>query len=333
MAMIGNIQLLRAYAALAVVVYHTGTKFGPQHGTDFKGVAIFFVISGFLMCTFVTESPRDFLIKRLIRIVPLYWAATLLLVYLFGGITWHDWRDVAMSLAFIPHTSTQGNWQPTLGVGWTLILEMYFYTVFAISMAVAGTKAPLLASAVLIIGVIVAAYWGPDTIIGRYLGSLYILQFVVGICIFFAINTLRTRLTSCQISWLWLPATILTGMLVCLFEPPAPSIGSIAVSFGIPALVVAVALMLAVAGRDTVSPIVILLGNASYAIYLIHTIALEWLRQKGIIIAHDPVLIPLFLITIIALSCAIYIYFENQIRLALRYVVLVQHVKPEPQHP
>lgn len=328
--MIGNIQLLRAYAALAVVVYHTGTKFGPQHGTDLKGVAIFFVISGFLMCNFVTESPRDFFVKRLIRIVPLYWAATLLLVYLFGGIAW---RDVAMSLAFIPHTSTQGNWQPTLGVGWTLILEMYFYTVFAVSMAVAGTKAPLLASAVLIIGVSVAGFWGPDTIIGRYLGSLYILQFVVGIGIFFAIHTVRKRLTSCQISWLWLPVTILIGILACLFEPPAPSIGSIAVSFGIPALVVAVALILAAAGRDATSPIVMLLGNASYAMYLFHTIALEWLRQKGITIAHDPVLVSIFLIAITALSCVIYICFENQIRLVLRHVVLAQHIKPEPQHP
>ncbi|MDH4186426.1 MAG: acyltransferase, partial [Nitrospira sp.] len=320
--MIGNIQLLRAYASLAVVVYHTGTTFGTQHGTDFKGVAIFFVISGFLMCNFVTESPRDFFVKRLIRIVPLYWAATLLLVYLFGGIERHDWRDVAMSLAFIPHTSTQGNWQPTLGVGWTLVLEMYFYTVFAASMAVAGTKAPMLASAVLIIGVIVAVFWGPDTIIGRYLGSFYVLQFVVGICIFFAINTVRKRLTSGPISWLWLPVTVLFGILACIFEPPTPSIVSIAVSFGVPALVVAVALILAATGRDAASPIVILLGNASYAIYLFHTIALEWLRMKGITIAHDPVLVPIFLFTITALSCAIYICFENQIRLALRHVVL-----------
>jgi peptidoglycan/LPS O-acetylase OafA/YrhL len=197
-------------------------------------------------------------------------------------------------------------------------------------MAVAGTKAPLLASAVLTIGVVVAVLLGPDTIIGRYLGSLYILQFVVGIGIFFVINTnaFRTILTNGHISWLWLPVTLLIGMLVCLLEPPAPSIGSLAVSFGIPALVVTVALTLAAAGRDVASPTVILLGNASYAMYLFHTIALEWLRQKGITIAHNPVLVLIFLITITALSCGIYIFFENQIRLALRHIVLAKRIKP-----
>ena len=47
--MISNIQVLRAFAALAVVFYHTGYFIDGRVHTDFQGVAVFFVISGFIM--------------------------------------------------------------------------------------------------------------------------------------------------------------------------------------------------------------------------------------------------------------------------------------------
>jgi exopolysaccharide production protein ExoZ len=74
--MISNIQLLRGLAALAVAFYHAGYVIPGTTHTDFLGVPVFFVISGFIMTHITRASSDDFLLHRLIRIVPLYWLAT-----------------------------------------------------------------------------------------------------------------------------------------------------------------------------------------------------------------------------------------------------------------
>jgi exopolysaccharide production protein ExoZ len=79
---IGAVQGLRAAAALMVVVAHVV----PSFVIGQAGVDIFFVISGFIM---VYASERAFgqpgasslfISRRLIRIVPLYWATTAVLL-------------------------------------------------------------------------------------------------------------------------------------------------------------------------------------------------------------------------------------------------------------
>jgi len=51
-----------------VVAYHLNVLPFRQAGVD-----VFFVISGFIMACVAPYEGRDFLVKRLIRIVPLYW--------------------------------------------------------------------------------------------------------------------------------------------------------------------------------------------------------------------------------------------------------------------
>jgi exopolysaccharide production protein ExoZ len=85
--MISNLQFLRAVAAIAVVFYHTRYQL---HGvsTSFQGVALFFVISGFIMTYITREDTKNFYAKRLIRIIPLYWLSTFLFIILTNlGIT------------------------------------------------------------------------------------------------------------------------------------------------------------------------------------------------------------------------------------------------------
>ena len=76
-----NVQLLRFFAAAAVLVGHAGDLFVPAAAHIrtvpwSAGVDVFFVISGFVM-TYLTQGqfgrpgvPRAFLIRRIIRIVP-----------------------------------------------------------------------------------------------------------------------------------------------------------------------------------------------------------------------------------------------------------------------
>ncbi len=83
---IASIQGLRALAAGMVLWYHACVFANAQAGYSLSltnagaaGVDIFFILSGFII-TFVTRNgaqPVDFLVRRLIRIAPLYWFYTL----------------------------------------------------------------------------------------------------------------------------------------------------------------------------------------------------------------------------------------------------------------
>ena len=89
--MVVVIQYLRGLAAVLVVYAHLDTQISrisadlhlPYASIGIWGVDIFFVISGFIMYVVAIESdvgPGHFLIRRAIRIVPLYWLLTALIV-------------------------------------------------------------------------------------------------------------------------------------------------------------------------------------------------------------------------------------------------------------
>jgi peptidoglycan/LPS O-acetylase OafA/YrhL len=144
---------LRAAAALGVTCTHiVGYEFVRQYQLpeilpafpigNF-GVDVFFVISGFVM-VYASEPyfgrPRgsqEFFLRRLARIVPLYWATTtIILVYLI--LQYHDLTavnftpaSVLASYLFIPVPQTDGFMAPVHGVGWTLNYEMFFYACFS----------------------------------------------------------------------------------------------------------------------------------------------------------------------------------------------------------
>lgn len=159
---LSHIQSLRGFAALLVVCYHAKTMlnetFGHNWGDLFFnkgafGVEIFFIISGFIMVytsqsienkTFKFSASIDFILKRLIRIAPLYYFLTLLFVVLSNKISQYFFSvfkfDLITSLLFYPYTRF-----PVLLVGWSLNFEMFFYIVFAISLFCQKRRNQLLA--------------------------------------------------------------------------------------------------------------------------------------------------------------------------------------------
>src|SRR5262245_15966976 len=68
-----SVQALPAIVAVSVAAYHA-VVFGFD---GIWGVDLFFVISGFIMCHVTSESGKHFLLKRAIRVVPLYWLGTI----------------------------------------------------------------------------------------------------------------------------------------------------------------------------------------------------------------------------------------------------------------
>jgi exopolysaccharide production protein ExoZ len=146
MRQILTIQYLRGIAACSVAFHHIVLVYAPKSGWDIGsfGVDIFFVVSGFIMIL-VSRSDEasfgNFMLHRLVRIVPLYWFVTIILAIcalfkpnlfpLSLPTTWH----MLGSLLFIPHTYLDtGLVQPLLMQGWTLNFEMYFYLIVGLAL-------------------------------------------------------------------------------------------------------------------------------------------------------------------------------------------------------
>lgn len=137
-----SVQYLRGVAAFSVLATHAlQWPLGvPNMGllkTGRFGVEVFFVISGFIITMIAGDGrfdPKDFLLRRIFRIVPAYWIATFLVLAL-ALLMPQQFRNTVptvegliKSLLFIPSVDPKA---PLLLLGWTLDYEAFFYLAFA----------------------------------------------------------------------------------------------------------------------------------------------------------------------------------------------------------
>jgi exopolysaccharide production protein ExoZ len=171
------LQLLRAVAATGVVISHVRYDFLHHFGlpdglpgfinAGAAGVDLFFVISGFVMVySSETLFGRDraatiFLVRRVARIVPLYWLmSALMIAYVAArGFAASDASptQAVLSFLFIPYPRPSGEMSPVYGVGWTLNYEMFFYAVLALCLA--ARRAITVARVAIALAVLALAGW------------------------------------------------------------------------------------------------------------------------------------------------------------------------------
>jgi len=172
-----SIQALRLVAALLaawphaclfshLLARHLGAPVPDLPGAALgkSGVDVFFVISGFVMVHSSQRlygrpgARRLFVLRRIVRVVPMYWLATLAL--LAWSLRTHappwDGATIASSLAFMPYPSlgNHGAVIPFLVPGWTLNYEMLFYLVFALCLARSGVLTVARVAGVLLVAVV-----------------------------------------------------------------------------------------------------------------------------------------------------------------------------------
>ena len=101
------------------------------------GMAVFFILSGFLITRFLLERPNvpDFLFRRFFRIVPLAWLAMLVVLVATG----------APSTYYLPHFLFYANLPPIhlTDAGshlWSLCVEAQFYVGIALLVALLGRR-------------------------------------------------------------------------------------------------------------------------------------------------------------------------------------------------
>ncbi|MET3924734.1 acyltransferase [Devosia sp. 2618] len=269
-----SLQILRFIAALLVVLHHLSQQYQadvfPFGGF---GVDLFFVISGFVIAlTSNHVTPRQFLVDRAARIVPLYWVLTIALVVaalLAPGLlktTTATPIDIVQSLLFIPYARETGAIQPILFLGWTLNYEVFFYGLFAVALLFGRWRYLLILA--LLAALATIGYTTQTDIVPLVVWTNgIILEFGFGIVLYLAWQAGHIRRLG---PWPALVGiTLVTIAAVQNLNLPRE------LTFGIPAaLIVAGALNIAIPNRGLWAP-VILLGNASYSIYLIHPYVIQ----------------------------------------------------------
>ena len=296
-----GVQYLRAVAAIMVAYLHLQTQipsYQPllgHHGffdTDrlAAGVDIFFVISGFIMLvTSRHTSPTTFALRRIVRIVPLYWTMTLLLAAVAilnpQGVrtTVLTGTYLLKSLLFIPYANPgdAGQLAPLLIPGWTLNFEMYFYALFALVLFAPERHRVWLNGSVFaaILCVPRIVPHAADSAFVQFYANMRILEFWVGMLIgsFYLKGYLRLpRL----VSW----TLLLAGFAGLMVSNAAMSgLRSHWAIFGLNSLLPAGSIVLSVVALEQVGAVrqhalAALLGDASYSIYLTHVFSLHLAR-------------------------------------------------------
>ncbi len=267
---------MRAIAALMVMAFHV--THGKWH-IGAAGVDIFFVISGFIMGAIgMHERPGTFLVKRAIRIIPLYWTLTLIMCAaslvpgLFSTFSFDAVRLIK-SLVFIPYTDPAGHLWPLMVVGWTLNYEIFFYLVFAAGL---WFKRPLLITCVVMLAFsLLAPVFGAQSDLGRFYFNPILLEFMAGLIL--------SRYLYAVPAWLGFPA-LLAGIiglaLSQIYGPADPGLWR-TVLCGIPAFLIVggACIIEKKIGWSKLSRPLEYIGDASFSLYMLHPI-LNDLCQK-----------------------------------------------------
>jgi exopolysaccharide production protein ExoZ len=265
-----------------------------------------------------SPSPSAFLRGRIARIAPLYWIATGVMVAgalagLFPNMRLSAWHVFA-SLAFIPSRSpSTGEIWPVLVQGWTLDYEMFFYALFAVGLLLpARRRLPCLVAIFL---VLVAAGWaiGPETPVLKVWTSPLLLEFLLGIGLGKA--WLDGRIPS--------PAAGMTLIAVALAG--FAFVGTTYVGFTPfvlgPLAAALVAGVLAFENRGAVPRFrpASYLGNASYSIYLWHTMAISVAAKLGSLFSIPALVVfGAAVVSGIAIGAAVHEILEKPIAAALK---------------
>jgi exopolysaccharide production protein ExoZ len=250
------------------------------------GVDVFFVISGFIMYQLSQDrfglhgATRNFILKRLVRIVPLYWiftTAMLIVIWRFPENVVHSDISVLQvigSYLFIPVANPYLQFSPVLIAGWTLNFEALFYALFAIALLFERkTGLVFVACALSLLGIVgivlpfketALAFWCNPIVLEFLLGIWLARQRSTGFCwslsfglmvsaIGFAAMIVLKQMGIAEHYWIWRP-----------------------VWMGVPALAVCAGLTLCPESSNAGfwKRLLIFGGDSSYSLYLSHPFAI-----------------------------------------------------------
>jgi peptidoglycan/LPS O-acetylase OafA/YrhL len=315
---INSIQYLRAFAAILVVYTHS-LSFINGGGDSYQGnffflkkfgaigVDLFFVISGFIISyvSYKLNGKREFLEflkKRFLRVNPTYYIASLfalILRFISKPDSSFPSSEVIKSFTIIPIIDHGPfSWKPMLPVGWTLAFEWLFYLLFALLILLSVRK-KFVAVILIIGGLTFLGYILPlDNIQYKFITSPIIWEFGMGVLIYLVYSRWGNYINK-QIG---------IGMLVCggllyiaiilkgygVYSEAHANTEAQAnynslfywyrtILWGFPSAMIVFGCIFWEKGEEFKSffsnKTILLLGDASFAIYLVHTLVISFINK------------------------------------------------------
>jgi peptidoglycan/LPS O-acetylase OafA/YrhL len=311
-----SLQALRALAATTVIFDHI-----PFARWGSFGVDIFFVLSGFVICHITATDTSHFFLKRIFRVVPLYWICTLGvagIALLSPGLlvsTSFSAAALLKSLFFIPFRRPDHKIAPLLFLGWTLHYEMLFYAIFGIALKVTRKHARVLAIAGLIglfiVGKLCRMYHHTNVVLLFY-SKFVVMEFVFGILCYILWIRYGAAIRRVPALVLMAAATASYAFFVLMdlhildsYGPYFRHVPDILLK-GVPASLILL-FFLSLEGRFKFPALALLIGDASYSLYLLHPYILESLNRKMFALDHfSPFTFAVMILSIaVCYSCAV----------------------------
>lgn len=324
-----GLQILRGLAAALVVVNHLPIEdrfieFGAA------GVDIFFVISGFIILhtSYPTgrppQRPSQFAAKRISRIYPFYWFCLIVTLGLWTVGLFHTLKPTPQLLieSFFLWPSSSGG---IIGVSWTLSYEVYFYVLFLLSLFLQNRQLSLLLVSSSIVGLLII---GSSNDTSSFLGNPIVCEFCFGMCLAYAWSVYKIRGSKI------LSCAAVAGFILMCWAPfwiakdyePLPSVRWAV--WGVPAVLIVAAFLTVRETNSTLQRMAVLIGDASYAIYLTHPFVMITYRK----LARDQsasveaaYFSPVLFIVSLAVGTAAYYFIERHLIAADRKLLAVTY--------
>lgn len=293
---------------LMIVFGYAAGGFGPLSWFGFFGVDLFFVTSGFVIWPMMSKANalfRDrlnFIVGRALRIYVPY--LTVLSVVIYFGLG-SGQADVAKSIMLYPQRISM----QLLPVAWTLVYEVLFYIVAFGIMFVADSRhryyvlaaivIVFVLKAIIVIATNAASFYDynaflvgvtynrwVDGLLFGYLTSLWFVEFFAGVTISYLLSRGYSEriLQHAMIIWaaavVWLSVAIYISVNIYgvsmtrgdMFVPRIILFGGAASLIFLAAIATEMRAFINVFPK-TIVDFFVWLGNGSYSIYLIHTVA------------------------------------------------------------
>lgn len=306
----GHFAVLDGWRALSILFVLAGhwLPLGPAHwqmnaAIAASGMALFFSLSGFLITHLLLKDDRiaPFLLKRLARIVPLAWAAIIVIL-----LVWDEGRPNALANFLFVANLTPDTLMPGGHHLWSLCVEMQFYVFVALLVFLGGRRAlyglPLLCVAVTCLRI-------ADNQIISIVTWHRVDEILVGACIalWWHHRAGAGRLQTGARPWLPVAA------LVCLIVSANPHLGELGylrpyfAALAVGSSLVALPTFL---DRIFVSRSASYIARISYAVYVLHGLLAEtWLGGKETDTLTRYILrLPLALVTWLLAHASTYYY-------------------------
>ena len=284
-----SIEAARAFAAVAVVLFHAAEIMGLEQYSGhigmgqvfdfgYVGVDFFFVLSGFII-TYIHHADIGhfdriplYLWRRFSRIFPIYWVFLMLsiLVISLGRLATGKGVGFDIGLSDIAGTVFLiiGAGDPKyVGVAWTLQFEVLFYLAFCLMLISYRVGAVTFCAWGLFV---IGRAYGMTTInLPLNLGDAHCLQFLFGVAVGICVRSYRLKLPK-----ITLIATLLLFLVAVVFEVYGPfgrhSVeGRIALGLASGA-VIAILAFLEIDNAISTPKWLARMGSVSYSIYLGH---------------------------------------------------------------